>query len=263
MSQYSRQARNEKLWAKHFHSFLSKEYVRAARKYPEEYEPDDQELTKLMTDLHKGIILTEARITYEEHVAPYEPERLKDIIDMLANVFRGGGLINFWQNLVGEYLQARIATKISSIADTTRQRIMEVIERGLNDGEGPEAIARRIRAEGRTSVNLNRSRAIARTETMSAMNQGTLLAARSSNLQMEKKWDATIDGRTRLAHEHADVWGDWIDIDALFWVANRHGSLESADGPGDANLSPENSVNCRCGLMIRVKRDANGNIIRK
>lgn len=262
MSRYSRQARNEQIWAPRFQAYLKSEYRRAAREYPEPFNPNVERLEALMTTLHTRIILFEAEQTYVEFIMPFDSEdRRKDMIDFLAGAFRGGGLINFWQNLVGEYLQARIAHKISSITDTTRKMVMRIIEQGLNDGEGPEVIARRLRAEG--DLQLNRSRMIARTETMSAMNQGALLAAESSEFQMEKRWDATLDQRTRLTHRDAYIHGDWIDLDQMFYLQNNLGVLEEAIAPGDANLSPENSINCRCGLDIRVKRDANGQIIRK
>lgn len=268
MSQHSRQTVDEQRWAKRFQSYLRREFALAAKEYLETpsdnpYAPNEDSLQRMLTQMHRNIILREAELTYIEHIMPYEEQdRRKDMLDLVASIFRGGGLISFWQNVLGQYLQARIAESIKQISDTTRKRIAQIIQKGVDEGMGVDKIAARIEREGASGLTRTRSRAIARTESISAMNQGSMLAARSSELEFQKKWNATIDQRTRLTHHDADIHGDWVDLDQDFFLDGPSG-LEPADAPGDPRLSAANSVNCRCSVLLRPKRDINGRLIRK
>src|SRR5690606_25069512 len=111
--------------------------------------------------------------------------------------------------------------------------------------------------------NRNRSLAIARTETITAANQGKYMSAISSKYVMLKKWlPAKNDGRNRPSHL-AMYDNDWIEIDSLFYVANADGVLEQGRFPCDVTLSASNCVNCRCIIIFKIKTDENGRPIRK
>ena len=121
-------------------------------------------------------------------------------------------------------------------------------------------MARNIRKD--RGYNRNRSLAIARTETVTAANQGRYMAALSSPYVQEKKWLPTSDSRTRRSHlEMIDT--PYIDMDLSFHIANADGILEPALYPCAPTLSASNSINCRCQLVFRNKRDENGRLIRK
>src|SRR5690606_25973572 len=120
--------------------------------------------------------------------------------------------------------------------------------------------ARNIRKD--RGYNRNRSLAIARTETVTAANQGRYIAALSSPYVQEKKWLPTSDSRTRRSHiEMLDT--PYIDMDFSFHIANADGILEPALYPCAPTLTASNSINCRCALVFRNKRDENGRLIRK
>lgn len=260
------QGNYERRWERVFFAYLKKEYNRTARTYPMPYEPDVEELERIFKRLYMGIVIPHAANIHKEEIEPVEGQ--KDIIDTLVGIMApnrsGSGLISLWRDLLGQFLQVRVAQRITSITNTTRKRITTIIERSIEEGLGAEEISREISQQAGGNINVHRARAIARTETVTAMNQGTYMAANSSRFQMEKSWDATLDGRTRSAHRDADIHGRWIPFDQPFYLQNpQTGTLESAMHPGDNSLSAGNLINCRCSMLTRHRRDANGRLIPK
>lgn len=215
-------------------------------------------LDKIYRDLYNDVTISEGRI----QTAEFDDPKTKDLIDDLSGILRFGEEqpISIWRRLLNEFLTVRIASRITYVTNTTRERISVLIERGIKEGLGGREVAKLIRDD--KGYNRNRSLAIARTETVTATNQGKYLAAISSPYVKLKKWLPTIDNRTRPSH--ADfIDRPFVDFDQMFFVANADGVLESARYPCDSSLSASNTINCRCTLVFKNKLDSNGNPLRK
>lgn len=212
--------------------------------------------------LYLDITLNEADIQWKQ-IEQLEPERSKkDMIDDLANLFATGESqpISLWRRLLNDFVTVRIAGRIAEVNTTTRKRISYLIEKGIEEGLGAREVATLIRKD--RGYNRNRSLAIARTETITAGNQGKWLAAISSPYVMLKKWLPKVDARTRPSH--ADfIDRPWVEMEQLFFVANDFGVLEEARFPCDSTLSASNTINCRCIVIFKIKTDENGRPIRK
>ena len=100
---------------------------------------------------------------------------------------------------------------------------------------------------------------IARTETTTSANFAAIVAAKQSNLVLEKQWISAQDDRTRIVpYDHLDMNGVKQDLEKPFFVGG-----ENIFYPGDANASAGNTINCRCTIAFVPKRDKDGNLIRK
>jgi uncharacterized protein with gpF-like domain len=133
-----------------------------------------------------------------------------------------------------------IRERIASIANTTRQQIVNAVEAGYSDGLGVAEIAKSIR--GRLpEFTSSRSAMIARTETHGAANFGANEAAQETGLQLRKEWISASDDRTRDDHRAAD--GQIVGMDEPFIVGG-----ERLMYPGDPRGSAEQVVNCRCAM---------------
>lgn len=267
-----RQTLYEKRYQVRIFKHLKRSYNAAADLIAEQgtnviYKADQEELVKVFQALYSDVTLKEAKISYREVLQPLEGNRLqkKDIIDDLIGILnpQGRGLVNIWRSLLDNFLQVRLTNRITLISRTTEERIYKLIEQGMFEGLGQEELARLIRREAGGNLNINRSRNIARTETVVAANQGKYLAAQSSNLVMQKKWVPAKDARTRRSHRDM-LNRDWIGLNEDFAILNMElGTLEPAKHPGDDRLSAGNVINCRCSLIFQPVRDMNGNLIRK
>ena len=133
--------------------------------------------------------------------------------------------------------------RLRGVVDTTWNRVQEAIIDGEAEGETIDGIAKRI---GRvfTQGKGYRARVIARTETVGAMNAGSLQAAAQSGVVEKKVWLAARDHRTRSTHVEAD--GQAVDVKAKFAVGGSR-----MDHPGDPAGGASEVVNCRCTLLFQ------------
>lgn len=269
-----RHREQEEIYYMEFRVILNRQYRNAAKQYEETgvFDADTiraEDLEPTYRRLYTVNTIREASIEWNQNVVPALKEirksaragmQTKDIVDDLADLLgfgREGNIIGLWRELLEDFLNVRILTRIRQVTDTTRDRIAKIIERGVNTGLSNQNIARKIRNE----AGMNRARAmnIARTEVVTAMNQGKYMAVRSSNLIYEKGWSATIDNRTRDSHL-AMIDADMIDLTELFIVG---GSQMEYPGDSSHGAPAKEICNCRCSLVFRVKRDAEGRPIRK
>ena len=147
----------------------------------------------------------------------------------------------FFERIAVDYiLSEAIRQRITAVAETTRNQIINQIVAGQNGGLGVSAIASLI-STAIPSISRTRGALIARTETHGAANVGADQAARATGLVLQKEWTAARDERTRQAHADAD--GDIVGMDESFNVGG-----EMMRFAGDPNGSAGNIINCRCGI---------------
>lgn len=133
-----------------------------------------------------------------------------------------------------------IRRRIASVAETTRQQIVNAVDRGYKEGVGQAGVAKIIR-EAIPSMSGYRSALIARTETHGAANAGAFAAADETGLILDKEWISAEDERTR--EDHALANGQIVGKDQPFDIGG-----EALMYPGDPAGSAEQVINCRCAL---------------
>ncbi len=163
---------------------------------------------------------------------------------------RATELTGSWLDSMRAYIATTGARQVRRITDTTRRLVRSAIDDGAAKGWPIPRIATELQ---KTWRNLSRSRSIviARTETLSASNAGSISAARHirgtlPDTQVVKVWLATSDARTRDSHRAAN--GQERDIDEDFivnGVAMAH--------PGDPKGGAGNVILCRCAMTYRIE----------
>ncbi|MCI8623762.1 MAG: hypothetical protein HFG26_08880 [Provencibacterium sp.] len=128
-----------------------------------------------------------------------------------------------------------------------KRQITSQVTTGILMGDSIKHLADRLQ----TNIpNMNRTSAIraARTAVTGAQNAGrqdSYAAAARMGIQLEKRWLATLDGRTR--HNHAAADGQTVEEDKPFIVGG-----EELMYPGDSRGSGWNIYNCRCTTIAHV-----------
>lgn len=125
-----------------------------------------------------------------------------------------------------------------------REKVANCITQGIIQGESITEIADRI-ARDTASQNQSAMTRYARTAMTGAQNAGRmemLHEAQDMGIKVKKKWLATLDSRTRDAHQELD--GQVVDVDKPF-----HSELGPIMYPGDPAANPANVWNCRCTLI--------------
>lgn len=160
--------------------------------------------------------------------------------------------IDVWLQFMTNYVLQNMATRVSSINDTTRKKIQEALALGLNVGLGTEKLAKFIR-DRVGDINKFRSIMIARTEIAEAANVAKDMSAddwqRESGENLYKLW----------IHRYAKEPRDWhINLDndkaipksEYFLVTSpRTGNTVSMLRPHDEAGGPENNINCNCTVL--------------
>ena len=143
-----------------------------------------------------------------------------------------------------EFIRAWVATygakRIDDMTKTTQSMLAKLVQQAIDEGMGVAKAQALIRSKF-TDMSKIRAERIARTEIVSASNLGSIEAARSTGLTLQKNWLSTRDKRVREAHEDAD--GQPADLNGYFIVDG-----EELMYPGDIEGSPANVISCRCSI---------------
>lgn len=167
--------------------------------------------------------------------------------------------MTLFEQIMLEFVQRFGALKVQQILETTRDQLARIVDRGIKDGLGQDAIAKQI-IEAIPTFSRTRSRVIARTETHTAAMYASQEVAKTSPFPMNKRWVSVYDARTRDFGEgdgevdqfsHRAMNEVTVGPDELFAVPTSGGSFEMMTGPGDPNGSAANVINCRCALIYR------------
>jgi len=162
-----------------------------------------------------------------------------------------------FESIISAWLNQNAGLRIVSVHATLIESIVKVISDGYENNISVADITQNLQRQfGWYKAQALR---IARTETTTATNAATVLAAQSSNLVLEKNWVSVQDNRTRRKiYDHLDMNGQKVDEFATFFVGG-----ENLDYPGDPKGSAGNTINCRCKVVFTVKLDEKGKPIRK
>lgn len=146
-----RQQVYERKYKKQFYDWLISVNNSAAKAYIDgiDYDIQNAKLESIYRKLYNDITINEATLQWNEFDDPTVKQQ-KDLIDILAGVFSPNNNdvpISLWRSLLNEFLIVRIAGRITSVEQTTRERIAILIQRGIEAGLGARDVARTIRHE--------------------------------------------------------------------------------------------------------------------
>ena len=144
-------------------------------------------------------------------------------------------------NLARQYVGLEaIRRRITQVAETTREQIINAVSLGYRDGLGQSGVAKLIRGSV-PGLSSHRAAVIARTEAHGAANYGAHGAAVETGLDLRKEWIAAEDERTRPEHDAMN--GRVIGMAERFDFGDY-----TLAYPGDPSGPPEGIINCRCAL---------------
>ena len=213
----------------------------------------DERIGNILSSLYNQAGLEGARWTYNEL-------RVSAKEGMKAAFF---GRNARWVQAVSNYLKINLFEFIAKITDTTKDDLLRLIQKGISEGWGIDKMVDEIES---SEIPRARARVIARTEVVRAANVGHQIGAQSFPYEVNKKWSAAKDHRTR--HSHRQVNNHVTDEDGTFRVPvykgdKPTGQVDMMLAPGDPKAHPSNTINCRCRIIHEAKRDGKGQLIRR
>ena len=165
-----------------------------------------------------------------------------------------------FERVINQWLQTNAGLRIVSVHQTLIESIIKVISDGYENNLSVADITRNL--QNKFGWFKAQALRIARTETTTATNLATVLAAENSEYQLQKTWISAQDNRTRRPpkspFDHLDMNGVTVDADRPFFVGG-----EELEYPGAPNGAAGNIINCRCKVVFTIKEDEDGLPIRK
>jgi HK97 family phage portal protein len=162
-------------------------------------------------------------------------------------------LFNLESPEVAAAMRARSQKFAEQINDTTWDQLKTSLLEGIADGESIEQLMPRVSQVMGDRIRSS-AETIARTETIGALTEGSLMGAKeaeATGLKVRKQWLATFDGRERASHAeaHERYQANPIALSEPFIVGGA-----SIDSPGNGFDAAE-VINCRCAMTYVVEDD--------
>jgi hypothetical protein len=255
------------------------QFARQQRQIENQFTPKVQRL------LEKQIssLISDAEVNGWQSAYKNLPLIQQDMIKVLESIYRKTGLtfapqvdrglrqkgLGFNQGVVDSVIRFLVSEGLNLVSNmdrVTKDKILEIIFQGEQEGLGFREIAKLIKESWITGYS--RSLTIVRTESMRAANLTMLDAAKRNAFAVNKIWVSAKDGRTRQFEkrdefDHWDLDGVTIDENEMFRQVGRRGTVAEAMQPGDPTAPASFTINCRCVLAFENKRDSEGRLIRK
>lgn len=165
-----------------------------------------------------------------------------------------------FESIIQAWINSNLGYRIVSVHQTLIDSIIAVIAKGYEDNISVADITRNL--QNKFGWYKAQALRIARTETTTATNYATVVAAQNSDFVLEKTWISVQDNRTRRppksVYDHLDMNGVKVALNQPFFTSG-----EEIMYPGDPTAKAGNVINCRCKVVFTVKEDENGLPIRK
>jgi hypothetical protein len=155
--------------------------------------------------------------------------------------------LNTWREWIKDWVLQNLGNLITGVNDNTLEQIQKILGEGIEQGLNPFQLERLLLQE---IPNIARARAIARTESTRAYNEGKKRSAddwaKQTGTQLWKLW---IHGGAREPRfQHIQAQDKPIRADQPFVFTNK-GVEVFMDKPGDQKGGAAQTVNCSCVVV--------------
>ena len=227
----------------------------------------DASISKLGLNLWEKDLIKVFEAMYKESVVTFGNavyRALKIEANQKAETF---GFNAQWTKEILEFLMVKGFTLVSGITQTTKKRLIDIANAGVQEGLSVDDIVKLVLDDKELEYSNMRARRIVRTEIMRGSNIGAMKGAEAHGFQVDKQWISARDSRTRRIpddeFDHVELDGVIVPFDQPFTSNGKKGEAVVAMQPGDISAPAGFTINCRCTVGFIPKRDANGRLVMK
>ena len=155
--------------------------------------------------------------------------------------------LNTWKEWIRDWVLQNLGGLIKDVNDNTLKQIQEVLADGIEQGLNPFQLEKLLFEQ---IPNINRARAIARTESTRAYNEGKKRSATDwANQTGTVLWKLWIHGGSKEPRfQHIQAQDKPIRADQPF-IFTTKGVEVFMDKPGDVNGGAAQTINCSCVVV--------------
>jgi hypothetical protein len=162
-------------------------------------------------------------------------------------LFPNDFFINTWLEFIKNWVIQNLGQLIFDVTDTSQKKVNEIVAQGIADGLTPRQIEELLIEQ---IPDIKRARAIARTESTRAYNEGKRQSAiQWANETGTSLWKIWIHGgakEPRIQHIQAQNKPKRFDQPFVFFT---NGVQVLMDKPGDLNGGAAQTINCSCVVV--------------
>ena len=157
----------------------------------------------------------------------------------------GAATFDATEATIVSFVKTRALKSSLDVNKTTAALLRNSITKGIQAGEATGDIAKRVRTITQFNDKV-RSRRIAQTETIGAVNKGSLEGSKQSGVVEGNQWLASLDDLVRETHEELTTSGEMAKLGEEF--------SNGLEYPGDQGGDAAEVINCRCSLLPVIKK---------
>ena len=169
-----------------------------------------------------------------------------------------------WANKIIERLRIQGLNLAQKISSTTRRKVLYILQEAQTENLSLDETVKRLIEEVK-EFNRNRAETIARTEVGRAATEGKMQGAKELGVELDKIWISAEDYRVRRNPTGDARKGDhWkLNEQRRSFDEPFNNGVHRLNQPGDPNAPASETINCRCTVVFKVKKDAQGRTIRR
>lgn len=156
--------------------------------------------------------------------------------------------LNTWREWIKDWVLLNLGTLIVDVTETTTKKVQGVLSQAITDGLNPFQIEELLLE---VIPDIKRARAIARTESTRAFNEGKKKSAQDwANQTGVNLWKIWIHGGAKEPRiQHIQAQDKPIRADQTFAFTNKNTTVVQMDKPGDISGGAEQTINCSCVVV--------------
>lgn len=156
--------------------------------------------------------------------------------------------LNTWKEWIKDWVLLNLGSLITEVTETTLKKVQEILAEGIEQGLNPFQLERLLLEQ---IPDIKRARAIARTESTRAYNEGKKKSAQDwANQTGVNLWKLWIHGGAKEPRfQHIQAQDKPVVATGFFQFTNKNGISVQMDKPGDINGGAEQTINCSCVVV--------------
>lgn len=156
--------------------------------------------------------------------------------------------LNTWKEWIKDWVLANLGGLIVDVTETTLKKIQEILADGIEQGLNPFQLEKLLLEQ---IPDIKRARAIARTESTRAFNEGKKKSAQDwANQTGTNLWKIWIHGGGKEPRfQHIQAQNKPVVASGFFTFTNKDTTVVQMDKPGDIAGGPEQTINCSCVVV--------------
>ena len=244
-------AKAERSSVKDFYKFYNDQYDQASAMFIRQCALSATDVSVFFNDTDLINMYTEMYSKIGLHFALWYYKNVDKLLNKASNI---DNLMSIWAKSFAFVGQQVGAQRVTLVSGTAKNTLISVTQKLMADpafmNQGEKVKAKMLKTQF-NKYSTYQAKRLVRTEATNAANSATITSAQTvfAGKDLIKRWHTIMDGRERISHEAVN--GKEVPNTGKFKVQGQF-----LKWPGDPEGEASNVINCRCGISVFPKPNA-------